>query len=114
MRNNTTLNVRLQPPEDQIDYPVSDSFRDHYAAQGLTYPSGRFSRPQRTIHHPVTNDDQAFHAIRQELLGWKSKAIHLEARCAKLEEENQRLQSRSTARQAQATGYKGVALDVCA
>ncbi len=30
--------------EDMIDVPVSDIFRDHYAAQGLTYPSGRYER----------------------------------------------------------------------
>lgn len=27
--------------EDMIDFPVADCWRDHYAAQGLTYPSGR-------------------------------------------------------------------------
>ena len=30
--------------EDYIDYRVSDLYRDHYAAQGLTYPSGRCQR----------------------------------------------------------------------
>ncbi len=30
--------------EDMIDFPVSDLWRDHYAAQGLTYPSGRYSK----------------------------------------------------------------------
>lgn len=30
--------------EDLIDFPVSDVWRDHYAAQGLTYPSGRYPR----------------------------------------------------------------------
>ena len=30
--------------EDMIDFPVSDLWRDHYAAQGLTYPSGRYKR----------------------------------------------------------------------
>jgi uncharacterized small protein (DUF1192 family) len=33
--------------EDMIDFPVSDVWRDHYAAQGLTYPSGRYpDRPK--------------------------------------------------------------------
>jgi len=41
MRKNITVNVRVQPPDDLIDFPVSDVWRDHYAAQGLTYPSGR-------------------------------------------------------------------------
>ena len=30
--------------EDMIDYPVSDVYRDHYAAQGLTYPAGRYPK----------------------------------------------------------------------
>lgn len=30
--------------EDMIDFRVSDSYRDHYAAQGLTYPAGRYER----------------------------------------------------------------------
>ncbi len=28
--------------EDMIDFPVSDVFRDQFAAQGLTYDSGRY------------------------------------------------------------------------
>lgn len=27
---------------DYIDFPVSDLWRDHYASQSLTYPSGRY------------------------------------------------------------------------
>jgi len=30
--------------EDLIDFPVSDLYRDHYAAQGMTYPSGRYPK----------------------------------------------------------------------
>ena len=30
--------------EDLIDFPVSDLWRDHYAAQGLTSPSGRYPK----------------------------------------------------------------------
>lgn len=36
-----------QAPVDLIDFPVSDAWRDHYAAQGLTYPSGRRPKVQR-------------------------------------------------------------------
>ena len=36
------------PIDDYIDFPVADCWRDHYAAQGLTYPSGRKERPQPT------------------------------------------------------------------
>ena len=35
--------------EDMIDFPVSDVFRDHYAAQGLTYPSGRYPKKDPPI-----------------------------------------------------------------
>ena len=31
--------------EDLIDFPVSDLWRDHYAAQGMTYPSGKKPQP---------------------------------------------------------------------
>ena len=34
------------PIDDYIDFPVADCWRDHYAAQGLTYPSGRKPRSQ--------------------------------------------------------------------
>jgi len=34
--------------DDLIDFPVSDLWRDHYAAQGLTYPSGRYPKPAPT------------------------------------------------------------------
>lgn len=30
--------------EDMIDFPVSDVWRDQYAAQGLTYSAGRYPR----------------------------------------------------------------------
>lgn len=35
---------------DLIDYPVSDLYRDHYAAQGLTYYSGRRA-DRKSEHH---------------------------------------------------------------
>ena len=35
--------------EDLIDFPVSDLWRDHYAAQGLTYPSGRYPKTAPAI-----------------------------------------------------------------
>ncbi len=34
--------------EDMIDFPVSDVWREHYAAQGLTYSSGRREHPPQT------------------------------------------------------------------
>jgi len=94
MRKNSTINVRVQPPEDQIDFRCSDTFRDHYAAQGLTYPSGRFPRNLRDPHTPhikFTEHTQELDAALQETQGWKSRAIYLETRCAKLEEELKRI-----------------------
>jgi len=41
MSQHTTISEIPEPPFDFIDFPVSDSFRDHFAAQGLTHPSGR-------------------------------------------------------------------------
>src|SRR5688572_24250898 len=41
MDDHTSVAIIPQPPVDDIDFPVSDLFRDHYAAQGLTHPSGR-------------------------------------------------------------------------
>ncbi len=41
MSQHTTISEVPEPPFDFIDIPVSDSFRDHFAAQGLTHPSGR-------------------------------------------------------------------------
>ena len=41
MSQHTTIPEVPEPPFDFIDFPVSDSYRDHFAAQGLTYPSGR-------------------------------------------------------------------------
>ncbi len=41
MSQHTTISEIPEPPFDFIDFPVSDSYRDHFAAQGLTYPSGR-------------------------------------------------------------------------
>ena len=38
--------------EDMIDFPVSDVWRDHYAAQGLTYPAGR--APKKDPRIPAT------------------------------------------------------------
>ncbi len=41
MSQHTTISEIPEPPFDYIDFPVSDTYRDHFAAQGLTYPSGR-------------------------------------------------------------------------
>lgn len=74
MPKNTPINVRVQPPEDLIDYPVSDTFRDHYAAQGLTYPSGRY--PRKTARYPqggYAEQTKELDTLRRELSIWKSR-----------------------------------------
>jgi uncharacterized small protein (DUF1192 family) len=44
--------------EDMIDFRVSDSYRDHYAAQGLTYPAGRRERrPQPQKERGYSDQD---------------------------------------------------------
>jgi len=117
MRKNITLNVRLQPPEDLIDFPVSDLYRDHLAAQGLTYPSGRYGcvpQLKRISHGSLSDQNQELDAAQQEARGWRSQAVYLEARCATLEEEVQRLQNQTARRRPNAADYKGVAVDACA
>jgi hypothetical protein len=44
-----------QYDDDLIDFPVTDRWRDHYAAQGLTYPSGRY--PKRTPQRDEQNQE---------------------------------------------------------
>ena len=58
--------------EDMIDFPVSESFRDQYAAQGLTYPAGRYPKtsggiPPRPVGGVSDEDDDA-HAKIHNLL----------------------------------------------
>ncbi|WHZ16640.1 MAG: hypothetical protein OJF52_003490 [Nitrospira sp.] len=108
MPNRTTIKSTLQRPTDKIDFPTSDAWRDHYAAQGLTYPSPSANRK------PKLFVDQVVDAIRQELLGWKSKAIQLESRCAALESEVNRLQDLLTGRQGSAARLTATPLSGCA
>ncbi len=50
---------------DLIDFPVSDVWRDHYAAQGLTYDSGRHQlRPLPTTHaDPLPSSESGLTAL---------------------------------------------------
>lgn len=58
-----------QYDEDLIDFPVSDLWRDHYAAQGLTYPSGRKPEQAATSHgYSDRQEDQAAWLKIQELV----------------------------------------------
>ena len=69
-----------QPGEDLIDFAVSETFRDHYASQGLTYPSGR-KLPERN-------------SLRSRSLpgsNWTDEADTLRARIRELEIENRLL-----------------------
>ena len=51
---------------DLIDFPVSDLWRDHYAAQGLTYPSGRKERPPQETP-PTETELASLHTTIEEL-----------------------------------------------
>lgn len=118
MGTNNTFHVQVQPPDDLIDFPVSDSFREHYAAQGLTYSSGPTYRPQKQ-HRPNK-------ALARERDDWMARAIETEAQYAELEEKFERLQRQYTklhqhVQRFQRTSpsnkgqkYRGVDLDDCA
>ena len=52
---------------DLIDFPCSDTYRDHYAAQGLTYPAGRCQQ-KAPIRIPVwTDETDALHEKNRKL-----------------------------------------------
>jgi hypothetical protein len=90
MLRHSTIAVRPQPPEGLIDFACSDSFRDHFAAQGLTFAAGR-SRP---AHHErpscrgsEADEKVALEAVRQETEFLRQKVLKLEARLAILERQ---------------------------
>ena len=78
--------IRPTQREDYIDYRVSDLFRDHYAAQGLTYPAGR-RQEKAPIPIPVwTDETDALHERKREL--------ELEVRLLRLENDQLRRHAR--------------------
>jgi hypothetical protein len=116
MRKDITLNVRLQPPDDLIDFPVSDVYRDHYAAQGLTSPSGRYGRVagfKRNDPNGFIDGKQELDAARQEANGWKSTAGYWQGRCAKVEAELEVILQRLDSQRGRISEYKGVDLSAC-
>ncbi len=71
---------------DLIDFACSDTYRDHYAAQGLTYPAGRCQQ-KAPIRIPVwTDETDALHERKREL--------ELEVRLLRLENEQLRRDAR--------------------
>lgn len=109
MSKDTTFNVRVQPADDAIDFAVSDTFRDFFASKGLTYPSGRFHRSQRSAVQ-----DRQVEVLRRELGRWQARVIDLETILRKLREEVDRLRTGGADRQPEEAGYRGVALDAIA
>jgi len=103
-----TFNDQVQPPDDFIDFTVSDTFRDHYAAQNLTYPSGRKNR-QLEIRQQIGFQklDRTIKALARERDDWMSRAMESEGQCAQLKEKYERLKR-------QYSKYRGVDLDDCA
>jgi hypothetical protein len=61
--------------DDMIDFPVSDSYRDHYAAQGLTYPAGRREKPPSNST-PQTN--QTISDLRQTVQTLKDQLAEIQ------------------------------------
>lgn len=91
MRNHTILKVQVQPAEDLIDFACSDTFRDHYAAQGLTYSSER-KQPSAVSRQRFLEQTNALRVAEREASEWRAKARDLEGRCAKLEAIFEKLQ----------------------
>ena len=56
MRHHST--PRNSGQDDLIDFACSDTFRDHYAAQGLTYAAGRYKQ-KTPLRLPVWTDEIA-------------------------------------------------------
>lgn len=89
MEDHTSAATVPQPPFNFIDFPISDLFRDHYASEGLTYPSGRrMSGPAgsmafvaraahedlpETTQHPALA--QAITELTAELRYWRLAAV---------------------------------------
>ncbi len=123
MRKGTTLSVRAQQPEDLIDFPTSDIFREHYAAQGLTYPAGRYSRPAAQSQRgrslePREGLDAARLEIsiwqskamrlKQERDDWKSRAMYFEAQVAKLEQDSKHSNRHTQSKEGPSTAFEPV------
>jgi len=53
--------------DDMIDFRVSDTWRDHYAAQGLTYSSGRHERVIERRLSAIDKDLQRLGEILKQL-----------------------------------------------
>ena len=58
------------PNHDAIDFPCADVWRDHYAAQGLTYSAGRRERPLQPplVRTPGEDECEAQTMIHQLLI----------------------------------------------
>ena len=61
--------------DDLIDFPVSDLWRDHYAAQGMTYAAGRRPRPRivaPTDTERIEHYERTIAALTAEIVRLKS------------------------------------------
>jgi hypothetical protein len=127
MQNHSTFIDGGQPPDDYIDFPVSDTFRDHYAAQGLTYSSGRSSRKtENRGDSRLLQPERGNKALAKERNEWMSRAMKSEAQCEQLKEKYERLQRQYNKLNQQdhrfqrppesneSQEYRGVDLDACA
>ncbi len=95
MPNPSRIFRRLQLQENLIDFPVSDTFRDHYAAQHLTYSAGR-AAPQTRPRLPVDplgwTDDRPV-ALGREIDGLRAALAKERERAARLQSEVEALRT---------------------
>lgn len=99
---------------DLIDFPVSDSFRDHFARQGLTYFSGRREPKPQTclpIVLPAWTDDRPV-SLAREIDGLKAQLAEVQAIVASQRAELEAL--RRVARHKPDMAYRGVDSDAVA
>jgi len=65
--------------EDMIDFPVSDLWRDHYAAQGLTYASGRYPERAKTKERGYSDlDGDGWAKVGELIQSLKQKQAEIE------------------------------------
>ncbi len=77
MRHDST--PRNSGQDDLIDFACSDTYRDHYAAQGLTYAAGRYKQ-KTPLRLPVWSDET-------DALYDKKRELEREVRLLRLEND---------------------------
>ena len=67
----------MQPSEDYIDFPVSDTFRGYFYERGLTpHPPGDMG------HYAIQQLRQEIRALRDDLIGFTAEALETPVRAS--------------------------------